>query len=474
LGRNFAAAILGCNFGPQFWAAILKRDSYTMKSTLLLRTGCCLACLAALVRCLPAAEPVSFRSDVAPILLDNCLACHGPKKAEGGYRVDTFEEFARAGDSGEQPLQAGEPPQGEVLRRIVSSDHSERMPADSEPLTAHEIDVITRWIAAGASFDGENPGEPLGLAIPPRTYADPPESYKQAVPATALAFSPDGSQLLVAGYHEITVWNCEDGGLARRIKNMPQRIFAIRFLADGQTLAVGGGEPGRIGEVRLVDFASGAVKSVIARTSDVVFDVAQRPGSPELAVAAADSLIRIIHTETLEPVRTIASHADWVTALAWSDDGAKLVSASRDKSAKVYDAATGDLQTNYQGHAAAVRGVAFTADGKQVLSTGGDNKLHRWNVEGGGKAAEVATGGDAFQLVRFDNVLLVPSADKHLRQIDLSNNSVTRALAGHHSWVTATAASPDRTRFASGTLSGEIQLWNAADGAALRTWIAKP
>ena len=29
-------------------------------------------------------EPVSFRKDLAPILLDQCLACHGPKKAEGG------------------------------------------------------------------------------------------------------------------------------------------------------------------------------------------------------------------------------------------------------------------------------------------------------------------------------------------------------------------------------------------------------
>ena len=40
--------------------------------------------------------PVSFRKDLAPILQENCLACHGPKKAEGGYRVDSFE----TGDEG--------------------------------------------------------------------------------------------------------------------------------------------------------------------------------------------------------------------------------------------------------------------------------------------------------------------------------------------------------------------------------------
>jgi len=40
--------------------------------------------------------PVSFRKDVAPILQENCLACHGPKKAEGGYRVDSFERATKA------------------------------------------------------------------------------------------------------------------------------------------------------------------------------------------------------------------------------------------------------------------------------------------------------------------------------------------------------------------------------------------
>ena len=40
------------------------------------------------------AEKVSFKRDIAPVLLNNCLACHGPKKSEGGYRIDTFERLA--------------------------------------------------------------------------------------------------------------------------------------------------------------------------------------------------------------------------------------------------------------------------------------------------------------------------------------------------------------------------------------------
>ena len=42
-----------------------------------------------------AEEPVSFRKDLGPLLLDRCLACHGPKKAEGGFRVDSFERVTK-------------------------------------------------------------------------------------------------------------------------------------------------------------------------------------------------------------------------------------------------------------------------------------------------------------------------------------------------------------------------------------------
>ncbi len=91
-------------------------------------------------------------------------------------------------------------------------------------------------------------------------------------------------------------------------------------------------------------------------------------------------MIRIINTETLAEVRTIASHADWVTAIAYSDDGTRLVSASRDKSAKVYDGATGELLSSYLGHGAAVRGVSILADNKQVHHCPGVHGTQRLGI----------------------------------------------------------------------------------------------
>ncbi|WP_218933557.1 WD40 domain-containing protein [Rubripirellula lacrimiformis] len=437
------------------------------------------------VLCAPAsgddAATVSFRSDIAPILLESCLACHGPKKAEGGYRVDTYDELLKAGDSGELPIAASLDHVSELVRRIISDDESERMPAENDALPPAQVQLIKTWVAAGGKFDGKDSGLSLSLVMPPVRYADPPEVYSQAVPITATTFSPDGKQIVTSGYHELAIWNTEDATLVRRIQNIGQRVFALAFSSDGQTLAVGCGQPGRSGEVRLVDFNSGDVKEVIARTNDVVLDLAYRPGTNDLAIASADSTIRIINTETLKEIRAFASHADWVTAVAWSDDGTRLASASRDKSVKVYDGTTGDLLSSYLGHGAAVRGVSILADSKQVVSVGADNKLHRWNIEGAKKVAEVGTGGEGSKIVRSGTNLWVPCSDKRLLQIDLTSNKISQQYSGHSDWVLTACFQPSTTTdgeeshsIASGSFDGEVRLWNIADAAVIRQWVAKP
>ncbi len=423
---------------------------------------------------------VSFRSQIAPILLDNCLACHGAKKAEGGYRVDSYEELMKAGDSGELPIAASVDQPSELLRRITCEDESERMPAESEPLAPQQIELVKRWIVSGGKFDGEHASQPLALVIPPVQYAEPPEVYAQSIPITATIFSPDGQLVITGGYHELVIWNTEDASLVRRINNIGQRVFALAFSPDGQTLAVGCGEPGRSGEVRLIDFASGEVKDVVARTNDVVLDLTYRPGASELAIASADSTIRVVNTETLEAVRTIASHADWVTAVAWSDDGTRLASASRDKSAKVYDAATGELIASYLGHGAAVHGVSILADNKQVVSVGTDNKLHRWDVEGAKKVAEVSTGGEGYKLLRNGTNLFVPCSDHRVLQIDLGSNKISHEFKGHQDWVLTACYQPSTVGdassrlLASGSFDGEVRIWNTASATLIRNWRAKP
>ncbi len=170
---------------------------------------------------LRAAEPVSFRNQIAPILLENCTSCHGPKKAEGGYRLDSFAQLQKPGDSGVVPLNIQDGKHSELLRRLVTTSEAERMPAEREPLYSEAIELIARWQAEGCKFDGDDPQVPLFELVPARTYAAAPESYRTALPITAIALSPDGSQVLASGYHELTVWDATSGKLVRRISNLP-------------------------------------------------------------------------------------------------------------------------------------------------------------------------------------------------------------------------------------------------------------
>ena len=44
------------------------------------------------------AQSVSFREQVAPILVRRCLACHGEQKFKGEYQLHTFEALMKSGE----------------------------------------------------------------------------------------------------------------------------------------------------------------------------------------------------------------------------------------------------------------------------------------------------------------------------------------------------------------------------------------
>lgn len=425
-----------------------------------------------------AEEPaaVSFSKEVAPLLKEHCLACHNPRKAEGGYRVDTFRALASAGDSGLAPLVGDGADAAELLRRVTTSDADERMPAESEPLEPAALDTLSRWLAAGGVFDGSDESLPLSQLIPPPVHPAAPATYPTSLPVTALAFSADGSLLYSSGYNEVLVWAL-DGSLAARLGNVGQRITAIAASPDGSRLAVACGEPGRSGEVRILDLsgeAQGSVVQVPVRSDDIVLDLVFRPDGAKLATAAADKAIRIVDLASGSVTQTFQSHAEQVTALSYSGDGSRLASASRDGSAKVFEADSGQLLVSYQGHAGPVRGVALLADGLQAFSAGDDRLLHRWNVEDAKKLAEVPLGGQGFRLVIGGEGVWAPSADRQLRRVSLADNTPAMTLAGHGDWVLSAALSRDGSVVASGGHDGEIRLWTAADGSLVAAWPARP
>src|SRR5262249_52842197 len=76
-----------------------------------------------LVLSLPAAraqdKPVSFIGEVAPILKENCFACHDAKKRSGKFDMTSYEKLL-AGGAGGEGITAGKHVDSELYTLIVS------------------------------------------------------------------------------------------------------------------------------------------------------------------------------------------------------------------------------------------------------------------------------------------------------------------------------------------------------------------
>jgi WD40 repeat protein len=428
----------------------------------------------------PAGEaPLSFMKDVAPILVQNCIACHNARKSESKYTMTTFALLAKGGQQGEEiTLIPGSPDESRFVE-LIRPDGTPRMPYKQDPLPKEKIAIIERWVKEGAKYDGTSPNEDWVALLHKTTPVFVPETYPVTVPVTALAFSPDGTDVSASGYHEINLWKLADGSLARRLRGVPERTYDIAYSPDGKWLATAGGDPGQYGSAKLfLAEPDGGGKPVreLVESNDAVFAVAFSPDNKLVAAAGADRAIRIWEVETGKLVATIEDHADWILDLAFSPDGKRLASASRDKTSKVFDVEKKESLVTFPGHAEAVYAVSFSPDGKQLASGGGDNQVRIWTAEGEAKqvAALGGFGGAVLRILYHPDGkhLLACGADKQVRVF--AGNSQVRVFPAHSDWVYSLAVSPDGKTVASGSWDGEVRLVNFADGAAVKTIVAAP
>ncbi|MEN9574590.1 MAG: hypothetical protein RL514_2445 [Verrucomicrobiota bacterium] len=422
-----------------------------------------------------ASGDISFTRDIAPILAKKCVTCHGPEKAKGNYQLHNFATLLKPGASKSAAVTPGQPVKSELFRLLVTTDADDRMPQKDDPLPKPQITLIERWIQQGAKFDGPDPLAHLAALIPRVPHPNPPASYAQPVPIAALAFSPDGQQLAASGYHEITLWEPATGKLLGRVKDLPQRIQALAWHPAGQWLAVGGGTPGQSGEVALVDVAKREVTKVLATTIDTVMALAFDKDGTRLAAGGADNAIRLFSVPEAKELRLLQQHADWVLGLAFSPDGQHLASASRDRTARVFHLDTGVLEASYLGHEAPVSGVAFSEDGKTVYSCGRDKDVHFWPAKDAKKPGKIS-GAEAelFRVLLAGGHIFSGGADARVRQHQLDDRSLVRALTGHGDRIYALAAHAPGKWLASGAHNGEVRIWNWADGKPVASFLAAP
>ncbi len=93
--------------------------------------------------------PEAHSDPVHPLLVNNCVDCHGEDKQKGRLRLDTLAGAFAKGRSGEPGIVPGDPEASEVLRRIaLPRDDDEAMPpGDHDALTAAECKTLAEWVA---------------------------------------------------------------------------------------------------------------------------------------------------------------------------------------------------------------------------------------------------------------------------------------------------------------------------------------
>ncbi len=429
----------------------------------------------------PAPGGVSFIKEIAPIFVQNCIACHNPKKSESKYVMTTFAQLAKGGQQGEGVTLIPGDTEGSLLVEMIRPDGQPRMPYKQDPLSPDKIALIEKWVKEGAKYDGGAPNEDWPTVLRRTTPVKIPEAYPVTVPITALSFSPDNTEVAASGYHEINLWKTADGAIDRRLQGLGERIYDIAFSPDGKWMATASGDPGQFGGVKLwLAEPNGGGKPVrdLLESNDCVFAVTFSPDSKKVAAAGADRAIRIWDVETGKELVTIEDHADWIFDIAFSPDGKRLASASRDKTSKVFDVEKKEALVTFPGHAQTVYCVTFTSDGKQVLSGGEDNSIRVWTPDDDAKQARQVGGfgGAVFkvQLTPDGKEFVACSSDKTVRVFTTATGAAVRTLSGHTDWVYAVALSPDGKTVASGSWDGEVRLWNFADGKPLRTIVAAP
>lgn len=99
-----------------------------------------------------------FENEIRPLLVENCLKCHGPDKQEGSLRLDSLDAMLTGGDSG-PAIEVGAAAKSLLVSAVRHEDFE--MPPNKR-LSDEHIDALIAWIDSGAVWPETSAG---GLEI---------------------------------------------------------------------------------------------------------------------------------------------------------------------------------------------------------------------------------------------------------------------------------------------------------------------
>lgn len=216
-------------------------------------------------------------------------------------------------------------------------------------------------------------------------------SIGAATTAASIATSADGgfvacsADATTAGIRTASRWVLERvlGG-EKPDSPFADRVNAVRFSPDGKTLATGGGEPSRSGDISLFDVATGnLITTWKERHEDVVLSLDFSPDGKLLASGASDKIARVTEIATGRQVNLFEGHTHYVMGAAFRADGRVLATAGADGAVIAWDMILGERKKKIEGWSKEVTSLQFIGATNQIVTSAGDNLVRIVNDDGG-------------------------------------------------------------------------------------------
>jgi len=439
----------------------------------------------------PAPKP-NYAEHVAPIFQAKCNGCHNGDKQKGGLALDNYGALMRGGSSGKvvEPADAD----GSHLWLLVNHGEEPHMPPKSPKLPDPELDVIKRWIEAGApetpggavavkakpkfefKLDASAAGKPQGPpAMPEHVSTDPPVVSSRPNAIVALAASPWAPLVAVAGHKQVLVYRTDTLRLAGVYPFPEGTVHVLKFSRNGGLLLAGGGRGGQSGRVVVWDVKTGKRAFEVGKEYDAVLAADISPDHGQIAVGGPGKIVKVYGTADGELMYEIKKHTDWVTALEFSPDGVLLATGDRNNGLLVWEAATGREFFDLRGHTLAITDISWRPDSNVVASASEDGTVRLWEMENGNPVKSWGAHGGGVASVRFakDGRIVTAGRDRQAKLWD-GNGNAQRGFEPFPDLALEAVTTHDGAAVVAGDWSGEVRVWEAKEGKRLGNLAANP
>jgi WD40 repeat protein len=274
--------------------------------------------------------------------------------------------------------------------------------ADGTRLVTRQLDGRVRiWDAATDT-------RPLRIMTHGRASAESQSGYGNW--NEAIALSPDGTHVATAGWKFVTLHSLSDGSEVWNNYRLEPFPIALAFSPDGGWLAVAGQD----GPVTIVDAASGATDRVLSRSGGQLAGLVWSRHGDRLFLATVEGEIRILDARSGEAVGELEGPSGEIRCLARGPDGMRVAAggqfASRDAAAgaedmfpgvTVWDTSSRDSLGVFRNETGPVEAVAFDAGGQRIAAVTSAGVLAVWSLTSKKRLASVVHDPGALQSVAF-------------------------------------------------------------------------